>query len=250
MSEAIRAVDDHGRRVQAMFSDIAPGYDRANRIMSLGSDRRWRRRAVEGLLRDEDAAGARVLDLCAGTLDSTREIAHRFERATVVAGDFSAGMLEAGSRALDDELRARVETQQMDAHALPLADRSLDAAFCAFGMRNLSDVPRALAELHRCLRPDARLVVLEFFRPRGAAARTVQALYNHTVLPAVGWACTGNLEAYRYLPRSIDAFDDIPQFSTALDTAGFEVEGVESLALGVVSIVRARRHADRTGGPG
>ena len=95
MTESISAIDEHGKRVQAMFSDIAPGYDRANRIMSMGTDVRWRRRAIRGLLaRGPDHA--HVLDLCAGTLDASMEVLHHYPNATVTAGDFSAGMLAAG----------------------------------------------------------------------------------------------------------------------------------------------------------
>jgi ubiquinone/menaquinone biosynthesis methyltransferase len=249
--ERVEAIDAHGRRVQAMFSDIAPGYDRANRLMSLGIDVRWRRRAVERLFSDHPSAGedARVLDLCAGTLDSTLEIHRRWPRARITAGDFSEGMLRAGERRLRGTARAMVTTKQMDAHALPLPAASLDAAFCAFGLRNVSDLPRALSELARCMRGGGRLVILEFFRPERMAARAFHRMYNNTVLPAVGWACTGNLDAYRYLPQSISAFDRVEDFAEALRNAGFEAVATESLTLGVASIVHAQRKTDPAPGP-
>lgn len=248
--------DDHGRQVQAMFSDIAHGYDRANRIMSAGIDVRWRRKAVSTLLpshsggREVDqaqGAGARILDLCAGTLDSTLEIHRRYPEAELIGGDFSAGMLDTGiariaklgdARALD-----RISPQRMDAHSLPVEDSCLDAIFCAFGARNLSDLRLASAEQLRCLQPGGQLVILEFFKPTAWTTRAFHAVYNRTVLPVVGWACTGNLDAYLYLPRSIGEMRSSSDYAQLLRETGFEDVRVEDLTLGVASVVRARKPA-------
>jgi demethylmenaquinone methyltransferase/2-methoxy-6-polyprenyl-1,4-benzoquinol methylase len=239
----IATYDEHGRKVQAMFSDIAHGYDRANRIMSAGTDVRWRRRAVASLLQDTEAgAGATILDLCAGTLDSTLEIHRRWPDASLIAGDFSAGMLDTGMRRIQAHApQARISARCMDAHALPLEDASLDAIFCAFGIRNLSDLHVASREQLRCLRPGGRLVVLEFFRPHRAATRAFHAIYNHTVLPAVGWACTGNLGAYLYLPRSIGRMCTADEYLARLRELGFVDVSAEPVTLGVACIVRARK---------
>ncbi len=253
-------LDDHGQRVQAMFSSIAPGYDRANRLMSAGTDVRWRRRAVSTLLVDPapegryqpaTGAGATILDLCAGTLDSTLEIHRRYREATLIAGDFSAGMLATGRARiakLGIETTTIIQAIQMDAHELPLADASVDALFCAFGARNLSDLERACAEQIRVLRPGGQLVVLEFFRPQRALTRAFHAVYNHTVLPLVGWACTGNLDAYLYLPRSIGAFRSADAFVELLGRVGFVGASVTPLTFGVASIVRARKPLASPGG--
>lgn len=243
----IATYDEHGRKVQAMFSDIAHGYDRANRIMSAGTDVRWRRRAVASLLPTERKPGAdaTILDLCAGTLDSTLEIHRQYPQASLIGGDFSAGMLDAGMRRIESlgqpEALAHITPQRMDAHALPLEDTSLDAIFCAFGIRNLSDLRVATHEQLRCLRPGGRLVVLEFFRPSSAATRAFHAVYNHTVLPVVGWACTGNLDAYLYLPRSIGRMCTVDEYVALLRELGFVDISAEPLTFGVASIVHARK---------
>ncbi|TPV95592.1 MAG: ubiquinone/menaquinone biosynthesis methyltransferase [Myxococcales bacterium FL481] len=241
--ESVTALDEHGRTVQEMFSDIAPGYDRANRLMSLGIDRAWRARAVDRLL-SVGGSNAAILDLCAGTLDSSLVIHRRYPHATVRAGDFSVGMLEVGRRRLQGAAAQRIHPQQMDAHAIPAADASFDAIFCAFGLRNLSDLERATAEMWRCLKPNGRLVVLEFFRPTTWFSRGFHNVYNHTVLPAVGWACTGNLSAYRYLPRSIGRFVSTGEYTARLERAGFRSVTVEPLTFGIASIVSAERHAE------
>ena len=246
--EAVEAIDDHGRKVQAMFTDIAHGYDLANRIMSAGTDIRWRKRAVSTLLPESlqetvPAEEVRMLDLCAGTLDSTRAIHRVYPRATLIGGDFSAGMLSVGEAALAPSEAARISARHMDAHDIGLPDGSQHAIFCAFGVRNLSDVPRASADALRVLAPGGQLTVLEFFRPRGVVTRLFHALYNKTVLPLVGWMCTGNLDAYLYLPRSIAAFEDVETYTRILEEAGFVDVTVERLTMGVASIVRARRPA-------
>lgn len=243
--ETVAAIDDHGARVQGMFTDIARGYDRANRWMSLGIDVRWRRKAVAGALPDRQAVAAgvrpRILDLCAGTLDSTLELHRKFPAADIVGGDFSAGMLAVGEAKLRGAARERITPRQMDAHHLPEADASFDAVFCAFGVRNVSDLEAASREQLRVLRPGGRLTVLEFFRPRGAFSRAFHACYNNTVLPVVGWAATGNLGAYLYLPRSIGRFAAAADYCALLERVGFARVRYERLFGGVAGIVRAER---------
>jgi demethylmenaquinone methyltransferase / 2-methoxy-6-polyprenyl-1,4-benzoquinol methylase len=231
--------EGHGARVQQMFDRIAHGYDRANRWMSLGTDVRWRRKAVAELVLEDEALPQHVLDLCAGTLDSALEIHRQYPDAHVTAGDFAAEMLEHGRTKLNEEAARCIEPLQMDAHALPLGDGSLDAIFCAFGVRNLADLPRATAEQRRCLRPGGRLVILEFFRPDRAIPRAMHALYNRTVLPLVGWAATGDLEAYRYLPRSIGRFETVDAYIRLLETSGFTGVHARPLTLGMAWVVRA-----------
>ena len=239
--ETVATLDEHGAKVQGMFTDIARGYDRANRWMSLGIDVRWRRRAVDGALPDDAGPRPRILDLCAGTLDSTLALHRRFPVAEIVGGDFSAGMLEVGAAKLRGAARERITPRQMDAHALPEADASFDAVFCAFGVRNVSDLEAASREQLRVLRPGGRLTVLEFFRPRGAFSRAFHACYNNTVLPVVGWAATGNLGAYLYLPRSIGRFADAAAYCELLARVGFVRARHERLFGGVAGIVRAER---------
>ena len=240
--ESVTAVDAHGAQVQSMFTGIAHGYDRANRWMSFGTDIRWRRRAVAGMLpASQPPRGARLLDLCAGTLDSTLEILRQHPGADIIAGDFSAGMLVHGARKLHGEAARRITPQQMDAHALPLADASHDAIFCAFGVRNLSDLETATREQLRVLRPGGRLTILEFFRPTAFATRAVHALHNRTLLPLLGWAATGKISAYLYLPRSIGRFTTVESYSELLRAVGFVDVRVERLTLGIAWVVRATR---------
>ncbi|MCX4244729.1 ubiquinone/menaquinone biosynthesis methyltransferase [Paraliomyxa miuraensis] len=240
----VQAIDEHGHRVQRMFGRIAHGYDRANRWMSLGIDARWRRAAVAELRGETPSHGpgpARLLDLCAGTMDSSIEIHRQFPEADVVAGDFSEQMLAGGTHKLLGPAADRITPRVMDAHHLPEPSTSLDGIFCAFGMRNVSDLQRATAEQARCLRPGGRLVVLEFFRPTRVVPRVMHALYNRTVLPVVGWLATRDWDAYTYLPRSIGQFATVESYAELLRTHGFVDVRTEALTLGMAWRVSATR---------
>lgn len=232
-------IDEHGDRVQNMFTRIAHGYDRANRIMSLGIDVRWRRDAVATMLPPDAGPAPRILDLCAGTMDSSMEIHRQHPQAAILAGDFAAQMLERGKSKLVGPAGERITPQVMDAHALPCEDDSLDAIFCAFGVRNVSDLPRATAEQRRVLRPGGVLTVLEFFRPTSPVSRMMHTVYNRTVLPVVGWAATGHLDAYTYLPRSIGKFETVEAYTELLKAQGFGSIEVRSLTFGMAWVVRA-----------
>lgn len=236
---SIEGIDEHGNQVQAMFDRIAHGYDRANRWMSLGIDVRWRNQAVSRALPEHVDESPRILDLCAGTMDSSVELHRAHPGATVVAGDFAQQMLDRGGSKLVGEAAERIEPRQMDAHDLPFADDHFDAIFCAFGIRNLSDLPRATAEQARCLRPGGVLTILEFFRPTTWVPRIMHGLYNKTVLPVVGWAATGDWDAYTYLPRSIGRFHTVHGYAELLGQHGFTDVQVQSLTLGMAWVVRA-----------
>ncbi|MCR9163564.1 MAG: ubiquinone/menaquinone biosynthesis methyltransferase [Nannocystaceae bacterium] len=245
MSSTTPTVDAHGERVQGMFDRIAHGYDRANRLMSMGIDVRWRNEAVRGLLPETMPANpdgsrrAAVLDLCAGTMDSSVEIHRQYPQADIVAGDFAEEMLAKGAHKLTGAVGERITPQPMDAHDLPFDDDSLDAIFCAFGVRNVSDLPRATAEQARTLRPGGRLTILEFFRPTSGLSRLLHTAYNRTVLPVVGWAATGDLDAYTYLPKSIGKFEAVQDYEALLGEHGFVNVSHTKLTMGMAWIVRA-----------
>ena len=231
--------DEAGRSPKEMFDAIARRYDAANRVMSAGVDSMWRRKAITRLL---DGLGARpvVLDLGAGTLDGAVEIAGRVPAARVVGADFAANMLRAGRVKLAaGDLGARVFPEIADGHALPYRDGAFDGAFSAFCVRNLADLARALRELRRVVRPGGRVAILEFFRP--ARPRLFfDRVWNARVLPLLGWAVTGDREAYRYLPASIAAFVTVEAFCGILRGVGFaSVDAQPLFPGGVASLVVA-----------
>jgi len=227
MSEVSRAANptpgalDRADDVRLMFDQIAPKYDRANRVLSLGLDQGWRRQAIR--LLGEKAQGD-VLDLCAGTLDLTEMLIDRGAKS-VVSVDFSEQMLDVGAQKLDPEAPFRCVVA--DARCLPLEDNSVDAILCAFGLRNVPEVEKAIAECARVLRPGGRMVVLDFFQPTTFLSRLLQGTYNRFVVPIVGGFITGFREAYAYLTGSIDAFMTRADFEALLAEHDFEVNGKE-----------------------
>lgn len=154
------------------FTRVADGYDRLNRILSLGLDVLWRRRALALLASGlpEGGCGAQdILDLATGTADFAIAAARHFHEAHVTGLDLTPAMLEIGARKVEAAgLAGRIGLRVGDATALPFADASFDVALCAFGFRNFPDIPASLSESARILRNGGQLVVLEFFRPRSA----------------------------------------------------------------------------------
>ncbi len=209
---------DRAPAVRQMFDDLAPRYDLANRVLSLGLDQWWRRRAIAQL---NDAKSGVVLDLCAGTLDLTRMLID-VGATHVHAADFSAAMLANGEAKLRAGEPYSIHCE--DARSLPFEDGSMDGIICGFGLRNVPDLPIALAECARVLRPGGRLVVLDFFQPVGFWPRLLQSTYNRIIVPVVGGLLTGAGEAYRYLNESIDAFRTPEEFVTLLRDVGIEAE--------------------------
>jgi demethylmenaquinone methyltransferase / 2-methoxy-6-polyprenyl-1,4-benzoquinol methylase len=219
------------RAVQQMFDGIAPTYDTLNRVLSLGIDQSWRKKAIAALAADTGLRGRRVLDVCAGTLDLASLAVSA--GAEVVATDFSHAMLSSGRG------KALVPVVRADALALPFDDASFDGVVCGFGLRNLDDTRRGLAEMQRVLQRGGRLVVLDFFRPRRSVTRAVQALYNQRVLPLVGGIVSGDRSAYRYLASSIERFATRSDVEGMCREVGFAAARSEDLTLGIASMVVA-----------
>jgi demethylmenaquinone methyltransferase/2-methoxy-6-polyprenyl-1,4-benzoquinol methylase len=202
-----------------MFDRIAPRYDLLNRLLSAGTDSRWRRACVDRL---ELAAPARILDVCTGTADLLIEALRRDPRHSGVGIDLSQQMLvRSQAKLLRRGLQGRSGLASGDAERLPLAPSSFDAVVVGFGIRNVGDMPVALRELRRVLRRGGRLVVLEFSLPRGLLG-SVYRLYFDRILPRVGAAISGDPAAYAYLPASVARFPDPAGLAAELVAAGFE----------------------------
>ncbi len=212
-----------------MFDGVARRYDLTNTVLSFGLDRQWRRltRAALHLRR-----GERVLDLAAGTAVSAVELAR--SGATVVACDFSLGMLTEG--------RGRgVPLVAGDGLALPFRAASFDAVTISFGLRNVADPAQALRELARVTRPGGRLVVCEFSRPTWLPWRTLYLEYLMRALPSVARAVSSNPDAYVYLAESIRAWPDQSTLAAWLGEAGWQQPAWRNLTGGIVALHRVTR---------
>ncbi|MEE9273773.1 MAG: ubiquinone/menaquinone biosynthesis methyltransferase [bacterium] len=227
-----------GNEVREMFSAIAPTYDRLNRLLSLGVDRRWRRAAAGALLRAREGRGegerGRFLDLAAGTGDVALEIRRQLGGRTgvrLLGADFSLPMLLLGRGKAAASGRA-VDFLQADALALPFPAGAFDGVIIAFGLRNLEDRAAGLAEMARVLRPGGRLAVLEFGRPGGLFGLLFR-LYFRILLPAAGRLVSGHPTAYRYLPGTVQDFPGAGALSAMMREAGFEEVEVRPMTGGI-----------------
>lgn len=222
-----------------MFDSIAPRYDLLNRVLSAGLDQRWRRRGVAEL---RLGPSPRVLDLCTGTADLAIAVTGRHSDASVAGVDFSGAMLRVGlEKVKRSGLETRIRLIQGDATRIPLADATCDGATIGFGIRNVAEPERALAELGRVLRPGARLAILEFGQPRIPGIRTLYAWYFRYVLPAIGKRVSHHQSAYSYLPASVGTFPPPDEFARTLRNHGFSTVEAVPLTFGIVYLYVATR---------
>ncbi len=232
-------LDKTPSRIAGMFDAIAPRYDLLNHVLSAGLDRRWRARAIAEL---GLPPRARVLDLCTGTGDLAVAAISQTPGASVVGIDFAGQMLRlarAKVSALDPP--PPIALVQGDGTRIPLADASCDAATIGFGIRNVVDPARALAEIARVLRPGSRLAILEFGQPRIPGIRTLYSWYFRYLLPLVGRMISKHRSAYSYLPASVGSFPPPAEFAAIIAATGFSQVRAVPLTFGIVYLYIAER---------
>jgi len=228
-------VADKRTRVRKMFAAIAPSYDLNNRLHSLWMDQRWRKKAVKlAAPKTTD----HVVDIACGTGDLTLAFAKHLgeinvEAEKVTGIDFTFEMLPIArakarryygrpDRYTPDE-NDGVRWINGDAQFLPLPDQSADVVSIAFGIRNVQDVPTALKEFHRILRPGGRVIILEFSLPTNPILRAMYNFYFRQVLPRTATLISGDKTgAYKYLPESVNTFIGREQMMQMMRDAGFE----------------------------
>lgn len=220
-----------------MFDRIARKYDLLNRINSLGLDQGWRRKTVAAV---NPQPGERILDLATGTADLAIALAERAADVHVVGLDPSENMLEIGrEKVRSHALDPRVKLVAGDAQALESSDDSFDAITMAFGIRNVPDRTKALAEMCRVLRPGGRLAILELSEPRNGLMATLARVHVRHVVPLTGALISGPAE-YRYLRESIRAFPPPEAFVELIAEAGFVDVSFEPLTFGACVLFTAR----------
>jgi demethylmenaquinone methyltransferase / 2-methoxy-6-polyprenyl-1,4-benzoquinol methylase len=223
----------------AMFDRIAHRYDRLNRIMSVGLDQGWRRRLVESL----NVQSGRVLDLATGTADVAIAVAERYADVAVVGVDPSSAMLSVGdTKANEKALGDRVTLQQGDAQALPFPDNHFAASCISFGIRNVPDRRKGLAEMARVTAPGGVVAVLELNEPQRGWLAPFARLHVRHIVPRLGAWLSGEKE-YRYLQESIAAFPEPAAFVAMMEDAGLVVQKPQALGLGAAHLFVGRVQA-------
>jgi len=231
-----RSLPTFERDVRAMFTHIARRYEWFDHVASLGNDYLWRPRALWDLDRfRRDGTVRRALDVGCGTGELARLVAHHYPDARVLAADFTAAMLEkARAASVGREVHARLDFGRATAMRLPFADGAFDLVTNAFVARNLADLPTALAEMRRVLRPGGVLLTLEITEPASPAFSRLFHAYFDRVVPWLG-AAVESAGPYRYLPESLRSLPSRSEFVRTLTEVGFARTVALPQSLGIVT---------------
>jgi len=225
-------LENKGTHVKNMFDRIARWYDFLNHFLSLGIDRRWRKKLVRGLALQE---GDHVLDVATGTGDLA---------FTLLAGcgcrvtgmDVSEEMMEVGRRkAKKKGVAGRMTYVTGRAEEMPFEDQAFGAVTVAFGVRNYTDLEQGLKEMRRVLRPGGTTAILEFAQPARQPLKALYSLYLFHLLPLAGKIFSGDKYAYTYLPESIRRFPQREDFLAIMERCGFEECRYETYTGGIVA---------------
>jgi demethylmenaquinone methyltransferase / 2-methoxy-6-polyprenyl-1,4-benzoquinol methylase len=230
-------------KIVSMFNDIAPTYDRANRVLSMGIDTFWRRRACD-LAFGYCATNVidSIVDVACGTGDMMGYWKRRADKAGISVGEIvgvdpSEGMVGVG----------REKFPQMSFHIapateLPKSDTSADIISISYGIRNVVERQEGLREFNRVLKPGGLVVILEFMKNENPSALgKIRDWYMNNVLPRIGGLISNNYEAYRYLPDSIEGFLTVAKMKAELEEAGFEMLYTKSFSMDISTLMIARK---------
>ncbi len=225
--------------VRGVFNSVASNYDLMNDLMSVGVHRVWKDAAAAKL---NARPGEVILDVAGGTGDMSRRYSKMAraaqerrggEDAKVIVLDYNAEMILAGvHKGGEPEMVWSVG----DAMSLPLPDASIDAYSISFGIRNVADIPVALKEARRVLKPGGRFMCLEFSRPTTAVMRKAYDAWSFNAIPRIGQWVAKDRDSYQYLVESIRRFPDQQTFKSMIEDAGFSRVSVTNLTGGVAAI--------------
>ena len=219
-----------------MFARISRRYDLLNTVMTAGRHYAWRRLATDMAV--GDLSGGPALDVATGTGDFAFDLARKQSVSRVVGLDYTPEMLAvAVDKARRNGLAEKLTLVVGDAHALPFPDEHFICATVGFGVRNFVDVPQAIREMARVVRPGGRVVTLEILRIEGKGPLSrLFPLYFRRVTPRLGALLAGDREAYSYLPESVQEFLSANELTSMMEEAGLKDVTYRKLALGTVVI--------------
>ena len=226
---------ERSKYVARMFDRISKRYDSLNTIMTLGRHHGWKKKVVTHAVGN---IGGIALDVAAGTGDISFELCKKQEVSSVVALDFSRKMLNVGAmKASNNSLESKFYPVVSDAHSMPFNTDSFICATIGFGVRNFVDLPEALSEIKRVVKPSGKVVVLEIVKPRGKIMSRVFPLYFCNVTPILGSMFAGEKAAYSYLPESVQGFMTSVELASQMEDCGLEDVSVSQFAFGSMAIV-------------
>ena len=221
-------------QIRQMFNEIASRYDLFNRLLSLGSDRYWRKK---GILSLKDIAPQKILDIATGTGDLALEAYKRLHPQKITGIDISEKMMEIAVQKVEAaNLSDTISFRHCDCCDLPFETDTFDAATVAFGVRNFENLDKSLQEIVRILRPGGKLMILELSIPEKFPIKQAYHLYSKIFIPSIGYLISGNKNAYNYLPKSITAFPQNEELAAILQKNGFSNVRFQRLTFGVCTL--------------
>lgn len=230
-------------KIVSMFDDIAPTYDTANRVMSMGVDKSWRRKACD-LSYEFYAKDSieRIVDVACGTGDMMDFWKKRAQKSKIQIKDIVGVDPSVGMVGVAREKYPKFHYYISKATDIPLENESSDILSITYGIRNVVERKEALGEFNRVLKKDGLVVILEFMKNENPSLLgKIRDFYMNKILPKVGGAISKNLEAYEYLPNSIEDFSTVRNMESELENAGFEMLYTKSFSMDISTLLIARK---------
>jgi demethylmenaquinone methyltransferase/2-methoxy-6-polyprenyl-1,4-benzoquinol methylase len=226
-------------QVEQMFDTIATNYDGLNRVISLGSDIRWRKKVIKKVL---DTKPVSILDIATGTGDLAIQFAQKATSAKIIGLDLSEGMLTVARKKIKGKpYESMLEFVKGDSEKLPFEDNSFDAITVSFGIRNFENLEKGLSEIHRVLKKDGIFVILETSVPTKFPFKQGYNLYTKNILPLIGRLFSKDKVAYKYLSESASQFPFGEKLNNILRNIGFKEVKNHPQTLGVATIYTASK---------
>lgn len=228
-----------GTQIAKMFNAIASRYDIMNRLISLGQDNRWRRKAIS-ILKSQSPSS--ILDIATGTGDMAVKIHSMLSPCRVTGCDISESMLGVAKKKIQNlGLENEIEFSLGDCISLPFEDNSFDAATISFGIRNVEDIERGISEINRVLKPGGTLVILELSVPEKSFYKFFYNIYTKLFIPVLGKIITGERSAYDYLRKSIAVVPQGKEMVDIMSKAGMTQGNYKYMTFGACAMYSARK---------
>lgn len=225
------------KNVGKLFDSIAGTYDRFNHVLSLNTDKRWRRKAVKRL----SPVGS-LLDVATGTADLALEIVRQDKATSVTGMDISTGMMEIGKAKVEKAgQQGKITFLEGSALDMPFAEGTFAAVTCAYGVRNFSDLDKGLQEMHRVLCNGGQLMILEFSYPSNRFVRCLYDFFFTNIMPFVGKVLSKNAGAYTYFRDSVKGFIWGQEMADRIAAAGFRNVTFKTMTFGITTIYYAEK---------
>ena len=219
-------------QVKHMFNMIASKYDVLNHTLSLGMDYVWRKKAIKKILNNPKE----ILDIATGTADFAISAA-KHTQANITGIDISDRMINVGNKKIQQKkLHNRIKLSIEDSENLPFHDNSYDAITAGFGVRNFENLEKGLSEIHRVVKKNGYVVILEPSTPKAFPLKQIFSIYFQKILPFIGSLVSKDKSAYSYLPNSVKSFPDGDDFLKILNKQGFSKANYYPLSFGIVSL--------------